>query len=103
MAQTPWPRTYNGSKVPKHPGKTIWGRVQKRWLKDTLLASDATFKILISPTPMVGTDGAKKRDNHTNIGGFLTVTVSPGKEGAKALFEFYDENGRLLYSAQKGK
>ena len=56
--------------LPDGPEKTIWGKVQKAWLKKTLLASDATFKILISPTPLVGPDGRGKRDNHTNIGGF---------------------------------
>ena len=52
------------------PGKTIWGAEQKQWLKDTLVQSDATFKILISPTPMVGPDDLRKTDNHCNIGGF---------------------------------
>ena len=52
------------------PEKTIWGAAQKRWLKDTLRASDATYKILISPTPLVGPDGRGKRDNHCNINGF---------------------------------
>lgn len=50
--------------------KTIWGKEQKRWLKETLSASNANFKILISPTPMIGPDDAYKKDNHTNIGGF---------------------------------
>jgi len=52
------------------PGKSIWGAEQKAWLKKTLAASDATFKILISPTPMIGPDDARKFDNHTNINGF---------------------------------
>ncbi|MCA9042159.1 MAG: alkaline phosphatase D family protein [Planctomycetaceae bacterium] len=52
------------------PEKTIWGAEQKAWLKRTLLESDASFKILISPTPMVGPDDAYKTDNHTNINGF---------------------------------
>ncbi|MCF7973632.1 MAG: alkaline phosphatase D family protein [Phycisphaerae bacterium] len=58
--------------MPDGPDKTIWGKTQKAWLKRTLLASDATFKILISPTPMVGPDGKGKRDNHTNLDGFRT-------------------------------
>lgn len=58
------------NKMPDGPGKTIWGEKQKAWLKKTLLASDATFKILVSPTPLVGPDGNTKTDNHTNIGGF---------------------------------
>jgi len=58
------------NKEPDGPGKTIWGETQKQWLKTTLLASDATFKILISPTPLVGPDRAMKGDNHTNRNGF---------------------------------
>ena len=52
------------------PGKTLWGNEQKRWLKATLLASDAAFKLLISPTPVIGPDRTSKRDNHTNPDGF---------------------------------
>ena len=52
------------------PDKSIWGTEQKAWLKKTLQESDATFKVLISPNPMIGPDDARKSDNHTNIGGF---------------------------------
>lgn len=52
------------------PDKTIWGAEQRDWLKRTLLASDAEFKLLISPTPMIGPDDAYKKDNHCNLGGF---------------------------------
>ena len=52
------------------PDKTIWGAEQKAWLKETLLASDAKFKLLISPTPLVGPDDLRKTDNHCDIGGF---------------------------------
>jgi alkaline phosphatase D len=52
------------------PGKTIWGIEQKRWLQSTLRGSDATWKFIITPTPMVGPDMDKKRDNHTNSRGF---------------------------------
>lgn len=48
------------------PGKSIWGAQQKRWLKDTLLASDADWRILVSPTPIVGPDRPNKADNHCN-------------------------------------
>ena len=51
---------------PDGPGKTIWGAEQKRWLKETLLASDADWKILVSPTPIVGPDRENKHDNHSN-------------------------------------
>lgn len=56
--------------MPDGPEKTIWGEEQKRWLKETIQASDATFKLLISPTPMVGPDDLRKTDNHCDIGGF---------------------------------
>jgi len=52
------------------PNKSLWGAEQMAWLKSTLLESDATFKILISPTPMVGPDDASKSDNHVNQKGF---------------------------------
>ncbi|WP_198675323.1 alkaline phosphatase D family protein [Pleomorphovibrio marinus] len=57
---------------PDGPDKTIWGEEQKQWLKNTLSESDATYKILVTPTPMIGPDGAGKKDNHTNPDGFLT-------------------------------
>ncbi len=68
--------------APPGPDKTLWGAEQLAWLKATLLDSDATFKILISPTPMIGPDDANqagpqakghdpfKRDNHSNPYGF---------------------------------
>jgi alkaline phosphatase D len=52
------------------PEKSIWGKEQKAWLKRTLAASDARFKLLISATPMIGPDDVRKTDNHTNHGGF---------------------------------
>lgn len=52
------------------PGKSLWGDEQKAWLQRTLKESDATFKILVSPTPMIGPDDAYKTDNHANEGGF---------------------------------
>jgi alkaline phosphatase D len=53
---------------PDGPDKTIWGVEQKEWFKRTLLASDATFRVLISPTPLVGPDRSGKNDNHANSG-----------------------------------
>ena len=52
------------------PEKTIWGKEQKDWLKETLLSSNASYKVIISPTPMVGPDDSYKKDNHTNWEGF---------------------------------
>jgi alkaline phosphatase D len=49
-------------------GKTIWGAEQKAWLKRTLRESDATWKVLITPTPLVGPDRVAKNDNHSNRG-----------------------------------
>ena len=48
------------------PEKTIWGKEQKEWLMKTLLASDADWKVLISPNPIVGPDRSNKADNHAN-------------------------------------
>lgn len=53
--------------MPDGPEKTIWGAEQKQWFFDTVRASDATFKVLLSPTPVVGPDRLKgKNDNHSN-------------------------------------
>ncbi len=46
--------------------KSIWGKKQCKWFEETVKASDATFKILLSPTPVVGPDRDTKRDNHAN-------------------------------------
>ncbi len=51
---------------PDGPDKTIWGPEQKAWLKRTILASDADWKVLLTPTPIVGPDRPRKADNHAN-------------------------------------
>jgi len=80
--------------MPPTSEKSMWGQKQRTWLKRTLQESDATFKIMISPTPLVGPDDAmtgvqmgilsyliggkplgqgddpRKRDNHVNAYGF---------------------------------
>lgn len=58
------------NKMPDGPDKTLWGKEQRDWLQRTLKESDATFKILISPTPMIGPDDGYKSDNHANLKGF---------------------------------
>ncbi len=73
------------NKMDDTPEKTIWGKKQIEWLKETLFKSDATFKILVSPTPMIGPDDAYKRDNHSNLRGFQS-------EG-KAFINWLTENG----------
>ena len=50
------------------PDKTIWGAEQMAWFKRTVQESNATFRVLISPTPVVGPDRENKHDNHANIG-----------------------------------
>ncbi len=54
--------------LPDGPEKTIWGKEQIDWFRRTVTGSDATFKILISPTPIVGPDRGRKNDNHANFG-----------------------------------
>lgn len=64
-------RMYRSDNTDKDgPNKTIWGKAQKEWLKKGLLASDAKYKLLVTPTPMIGPDGNSKIDNHCNINGF---------------------------------
>lgn len=75
--------------MPDGPLKSIWGDRQKEWLKQTLLESDATFKLLVSPTPMIGPDDAYKKDNHTNHEGFL----HEGQEFLKWVSEHREELG----------
>ena len=66
------------------PEKSIWGTAQRDWLQRTLLASDATWKIIITPTPMVGPDSKSKKDNHVNLKGF--------RHEANSFFEWMNEN-----------
>lgn len=53
---------------PDGDGKTIWGQTQKDWFFETVRNSDATYKILITPTPILGPDRDSKSDNHANVG-----------------------------------
>ncbi|MGV3560989.1 alkaline phosphatase D family protein [Larkinella arboricola] len=54
--------------MPDGPDKTIWGAEQKAWFKKTVKESTATWKVLVSPTPLVGPDRVQKNDNHVNAG-----------------------------------
>lgn len=47
---------------------TILGAEQIAWLEHTLAGSDATFRIVITPTPLVGPDRVAKNDNLSNVG-----------------------------------
>ncbi|MDA8975372.1 alkaline phosphatase family protein [Akkermansiaceae bacterium] len=72
------------NKMPDGPEKTLWGAEQKAWLQSTLKASGAKWKLLISPTPLVGPDDAYKKDNHANLKGF--------RHEADAFFKWLAEN-----------
>lgn len=54
--------------MPDGPDKTIWGAEQKAWFFETFARSTATFRVLISPTPILGPDRPRKNDNHANAG-----------------------------------
>lgn len=58
--------------MPDGPEKSIWGKEQKAWLMETLLASDADHRVIISPNPIIGPDRLMKGDNHANLNGFWT-------------------------------
>jgi alkaline phosphatase D len=47
---------------------TIWGSPQIAWLERSLAESDATFRVLITATPIVGPDRPQKDDNYSNPG-----------------------------------
>lgn len=66
------------------PNKTLWGAEQRAWLQQSLKSSDAKWKLLITPTPMVGPDDAKKKDNHANLNGF--------RHEANAFFDWLRDN-----------
>ena len=50
------------------PDKTIWGKAQKQWFYNTVSTSDATFKVLITSSPILGPDRKNKNDNLSNAG-----------------------------------
>ena len=56
------------NKLKDGPNKTILGKEQWQWLRKTMAESDATYRIYISATPVVGPDRKKKNDNHANEG-----------------------------------
>jgi alkaline phosphatase D len=47
---------------------TLWGREQIKWLGETLGASTATFRVIITSVPVVGPDRSNKDDNYANAG-----------------------------------
>lgn len=51
---------------PDSPEKSILGNEQKAWLKQTLEQSSAKYRMILSPTPIVGPDRENKKDNLSN-------------------------------------
>ena len=70
----------SANNAPDGPDKSIWGSEQKVWLTKSLADSTAKFKVLISPTPIVGPDRENKKDNHAN-----DVFATEGNEVRKML------------------
>jgi alkaline phosphatase/alkaline phosphatase D len=73
------------NKQPDGPDKSLWGVQQRRWLERTLKESGASWKIIISPTPMVGPDRQNKRDNHADPEGF--------RNEAEGFFRWLNQEG----------
>ena len=73
------------NQMPDGPEKTILGKEQKEWLFKTLDASEAKFKLVFSPTPIVGPDRKNKKDNHAN-----TIFAHEGKELRDKLSQYKD-------------
>ena len=46
--------------------KLFGGLNKKKWLKDSLLASNADWKIVFNPDPVIGPDHKNKADNHAD-------------------------------------
>lgn len=78
---------------PDGPQKTILGTQQKAWLKSTLKESDATFKLIFSPTPIVGPDRANKKDNHANV-----IFAHEGEELRR---EFAKHDGLIVFCGDR--
>lgn len=51
---------------PDTPAKSVLGAEQKRWLEQSLRSSNAKFRVIVSPTPIVGPDRENKHDNLSN-------------------------------------
>ena len=80
--------------MPDGPGKTLWGVQQRRWLEETIAVSDAMFKVLLSPTGLVGPDRGNKRDSHANRNGFFSEGQEfLGRLKAQGIKNFFIVNG----------
>lgn len=56
------------NRMPDGPEKSIFGAAQWKWIEKTMKESDATFKLFVSATLVVGPDRKGKNDNHANKG-----------------------------------
>ena len=54
---------------PDGPEKTILGPEQLAWLERTLVESDATFRVVLSATPIVGPDRSRKAEREEPLAG----------------------------------
>lgn len=54
------------NKEPDGPNKSLWGVKQKQWLLEGLNQSQARWKLIVSPGPLIGPDRKNKHDNHAN-------------------------------------
>lgn len=79
--------------LPDGPAKTILGAEQKEWLRRSLSQSDARFKLIFSPTPIVGPDRPNKRDNHAN-----DVFAHEGNELRQM---FTDQDGVIVFCGDR--
>ena len=59
--------------MPDGPDKLIWGKEQRDWLLKSIVASDADFRVLISPTPIVGPDRAHGKNDNLSNAAFATA------------------------------
>jgi alkaline phosphatase D len=58
--------------IPDGHGKTILGQQQREWLLETFTASDATFRVLISPIPILGPEKRTTKNDNWSNNGFMT-------------------------------
>ena len=81
---------------PDGPEKTIWGKEQKQWVKRSIEASDAQYRVLISPTPIVGPDNGREYFKFPSGGGDNAADASFQTEGreirewSRKLKNFYE-------------
>ena len=59
-------RDYRAEVGGREQAPTIWGEAQIEWLEKSLQASDAEYRVVITPSPVVGPDQARKADNYAN-------------------------------------